>query len=584
MSRKIHPQLQLWLSQCSSLRSGLPEKSLGELNAMFWQLEMEKDELKQNLMASAQELHETNIEMQTVLRAIPDMFLRLDASGQVLYYYGSYEIDHLFPQNIVGLRLDDVKTKEVAEQLVSTFEEVHTQRCPLRVEYSTERFGERQYYEANFNLLPSDNIILAIRNITDRKLAEIQLKQAHSETETLLASISSILIGVNSDDMVTRWNKAAENTFGITLEQVIAKPFIECGIDWDWPHVLENIAVSRDRDTPSPLEDVRFTKPDNKDGFLTLIVNPVVGNKREHKGYLLLGSDITERKILEQHLAQAQKLESIGQLAAGIAHEINTPTQYVGDNVSFLEKAFARLSDFVAECAKLYEADEGEVQPSVVAELRETWEKSRVKYLLEEIPFAIKETLQGVDRIGAIVMAMKEYSHPGGDEMTAIDINKALKSTLLVSRNEWKYYAEVETHYNAAMPAVPCYPSELNQVFLNVIVNAAHAIMDANERLGRDKGLITVTTDYDLNHAYIKISDTGTGIPEPFQNRIFDPFFTSKEVGKGTGQGLAISHSVIVEKHGGKISFDTEIGKGTTFVIRLPLQPEGVTVVKEDDE
>jgi signal transduction histidine kinase len=192
-------------------------------------------------------------------------------------------------------------------------------------------------------------------------------------------------------------------------------------------------------------------------------------------------------------------------------------------------------------------------------------------YLLEEIPKAIDQTLEGVTRVAAIVGAMKEFSHPDTKEKIPLDLNHAINSTITVARNEWKYVAEMKTEFDPSMPLVSCLPGEFNQVILNLIVNAAHAIADVVKKGGPEKGMITVQTRNCSEWAEIRIQDSGTGIPQKVQSRIFDPFFTTKEIGKGTGQGLAIARSVIVDKHGGSIHFETEEGKGTTFIIRLPL-------------
>jgi signal transduction histidine kinase len=173
------------------------------------------------------------------------------------------------------------------------------------------------------------------------------------------------------------------------------------------------------------------------------------------------------------------------------------------------------------------------------------------------------------------VRAMKEFSHPGGGEKTLVDLNHAIESTLTVSRNEWKYIADLKTDFDPDLPQISCYPSELNQAFLNIIVNASHAIIHANAGKN-EKGLITIATQKDGDNIVIRIEDTGGGIPESIQNKIFDPFFTTKDVGKGTGQGLAIARSVIVDKHGGTIEFKSEIGVGTTFNIKLPISTDSV--------
>ena len=282
--------------------------------------------------------------------------------------------------------------------------------------------------------------------------------------------------------------------------------------------------------------------------------------------------DLTKQKQLQCELAQAQKLESVGQLAAGIAHEINTPTQYVGDNTRFLQDAFGDINTVLDRCGTLIKsARAGAVDEGVLAEAEAAFEQADVEYLATEIPQAIQQSLDGVQRVAKIVRAMKEFSHPGADEKTLVNLQEAIETTITVARNEWKYVAEMETDFDPGLLEVLCLPAELNQVFLNLIVNAAHAIGDALGEDSTEKGTITVGTRAAGEWAEVFIRDTGTGIPEEIRSRIFDPFFTTKDVGKGTGQGLAIARSVVVDKHGGVIDCESEIGKGTTFIVRLPM-------------
>jgi PAS domain S-box-containing protein len=273
----------------------------------------------------------------------------------------------------------------------------------------------------------------------------------------------------------------------------------------------------------------------------------------------MLKQTLEERDRLEDNLRQAQKLEAIGQLAAGIAHEINTPTQYVGDNLRFLKESFGELHSLLGELVSLG----GEPADKLLSE-------ADFEYLKEEIPRALAQSLEGVDRVAKIVRAMKEFSHPAR-EKTATDLNRAIQSTCTVASNEWKYVAEIEMDLDANLPAVHCSPAEFNQVVLNMIVNAAHAIADVVGDGGNGKGKIKVRTRPEGEFAVVEISDSGSGMPAHIQQRIFDPFFTTKEVGKGTGQGLAIAHNVIVDKHGGTIKVTSAPGAGTTFTIRLPI-------------
>jgi two-component system, NtrC family, sensor kinase len=276
-----------------------------------------------------------------------------------------------------------------------------------------------------------------------------------------------------------------------------------------------------------------------------------------------------QRDLMEVHLRQAQKLESIGQLAAGIAHEINSPTQFIGDNLSFMQEVFDDLLRLLGQFHLLLAAARGQsFAEGLAGEIEKTIQTIDLADLEKEIPQAIAQALSGVKRVAKIVQAMKDFSHPGTDTKTPVDLNRAIESTLTVCRNEWKYVADVQTDFDPCLPPVSCLPGEFNQAILNIVVNAAHAIADKVH--GKSKGTICVKTRQKGDKVEIRISDTGTGIPELARGRIFDPFFTTKEVGKGTGQGLAIARSVVVDKHQGEITFETVMGQGTTFVIRLP--------------
>jgi signal transduction histidine kinase len=203
--------------------------------------------------------------------------------------------------------------------------------------------------------------------------------------------------------------------------------------------------------------------------------------------------------------------------------------------------------------------------------IEEAERKADLEFIASEIPRAIEQARDGMQRVAKIVYAMKEFSHPDSAEQVAIDVNRAIETTLTVARNEWKYVAEMETDFDASLPSVACYAGELNQVILNLIVNAAHA-MKGKIKDG-EKGRITIRTRARGDSVEIAVTDTGSGIPEAIRARVFDPFFTTKEVGEGTGQGLALAHSVVVKKHGGKIWFETETGLGTTFFLHLPIHP-----------
>ena len=283
-----------------------------------------------------------------------------------------------------------------------------------------------------------------------------------------------------------------------------------------------------------------------------------------------LREEISQREKMELELRLAQKLEAVGQLAAGIAHEINTPIQYVGDSVHFLKSAFDDLNVLLELYQEVWrefsQTPEGAVWQT---RMRDAEDAADLEYVRIQAPQAFDRTQEGVERVAGIVRAMKEFAHPDQREQSSADLNKALLNTCTVARNEYKYVADLETALGE-LPLVLCYLSDLNQVFLNLVVNAAHAIGDVVGD-GGGKGLITIRSRDLDDMIEITITDTGSGVPESIRDRIFDPFFTTKPVGKGTGQGLAIARSIVVDKHRGTLTFDSVTGQGTTFYIRLPV-------------
>jgi signal transduction histidine kinase len=268
----------------------------------------------------------------------------------------------------------------------------------------------------------------------------------------------------------------------------------------------------------------------------------------------------------EREVAHERKLQAVGQLASGIAHEINTPTQYVSDNVRFLQRGVTTLLAVAEEVERALPAWSGDG----AERLRSLMAQADIAYLAEEMPAALEQSLEGLNRIARIVSAMREFSHPASTSQEPADINAALRSTALVASSEWKYVAELHLQLDPHLPQVTCFIGDLNQVFLNLIVNAAHAIADARRDPGA-LGSIDVTTSSLGDWVEIRISDTGTGIPERHRHRLFEAFFTTKDLGKGTGQGLAIAYDVVVNKHGGEIRCESEEGQGATFIVRLPV-------------
>ncbi|MCD9189455.1 MAG: ATP-binding protein [Pyrinomonadaceae bacterium] len=299
----------------------------------------------------------------------------------------------------------------------------------------------------------------------------------------------------------------------------------------------------------------------------------IAGDERERFEKELKKAPPFLREVIENRLRHAQKLEAVGQLTAGIAREINTPVQYVADNTRFIRDAFADIKNVLEKYDGLLDAArKGQVSADLLLKIQEEKELSDLEYLIAELPVAIEQSLDGVAKITRIVQSMKDFAQPNENEKKAVDLNRAIENTLTVARNEWKYVAELETEFDESLPLIRCFAGEINQVLLNMVINAAHTIGDVVGDGSKGKGTIKIKTKkINDNWAEVKISDTGAGIPADIQSRVFDPLFTPDKSDKNAAQSLATSYAVVVDKHNGKLRFETEAEKGTTFIIELPI-------------
>lgn len=398
-------------------------------------------------------------------------------------------------------------------------------------------------------------------------------KPSEMDWRQVIDTSNDAFLSVDASGVICEWNARCESLFGWPRDQAIGR------------HLEDSILPETTNDGSGGLQ--QLTRAGQEGKRLEVMVHCRDGRKipaevsmsmMQRDGEIVFNAfihDITSRRELQTQLAHSQKLESIGQLSAGIAHEINTPTQYVGDNTRFIRDAIEDVFDVLKAYGTLADTVRGGTDAQeAVAAVDKAIETADLDYVTEELRDAVSQSLEGVERVASIVRAMKEFSHPGSQTKTPTNLNDAIAATITVATNEWKYIATVDTNFDESLPLVPCLPGDFNQVILNIIVNAAHAIADKLGAKSGEKGLISVATRVDGEWAEIEIKDTGAGIPAEVINRVFDPFFTTKDVGVGTGQGLAISRSVIVDKHDGTINVSSEVGVGSTFLIRIPLAPE----------
>jgi PAS domain S-box-containing protein len=398
------------------------------------------------------------------------------------------------------------------------------------------------------------------------------LRASEFQKSTVFENALDGIVCANAMGFITEINPAAERIFQVSRHDVLgatlaslfypghSQEFVAEGLRRHAANgrshlVNQNVelaAVGENRE-PLPIE-------------VSMMCIPIKGSPL----YTAFVRDISERKKLEEKLAHTNKMESIGQLATGVAHEINTPNQYIGDNVRFVEESFGSLVELIKNYREALEGSN--ISKEKLKELKQKEEQADLDFALEQIPPALNQALEGVERVGSIIRAMKEFAHPGVASYSMVDLNRIIESTVMVSRNEWKYFAEVTFDLEPTLPNIQGNPGELNQVVLNLIVNAAQAIESRFK--DSSKGSIIIRTRSTKTHVTMAVQDNGCGIPEEIRNNIFDPFFTTKGVGVGTGQGLSISRSII-DRHSGEISLASKPNSGTTFTIKLPIGSKG---------
>lgn len=401
-----------------------------------------------------------------------------------------------------------------------------------------------------------------IERTRELSVAMDELENREARLKAILETAADAILSVDDRGLIMTANSAAEKLFGCTAHSLLSQPitmFLPESKNGSVGDYLAHPAESLE-------SQMHFETLGRREDGTEITVELTLSQTRTetNRVFIVIVRDVTQRRQMEQQLQQAQKMESIGQLAAGIAHEINTPIQYVGHNAKFLKDEFCAIEKILRLAGQSNQGNFSEQALQII-------EPSEIDYLCEEIPKAINESIEGVQRVSRIVQAMKEFSHPGSRDKQLVDINKLVENAIVVSTNEWKYTAELEMEWHEGLPQVSCLAGELSQAILNLIVNAAHAIQDMQKKSGNAAlGKIHVSTKPGVGTVEIRIGDSGCGIPEQYASRIFEPFFTTKDVGKGKGQGLSIVWAVIVNKHNGSLRFESEENKGTAFIITLP--------------
>ena len=419
-------------------------------------------------------------------------------------------------------------------------------------------------------------------DITVRKRAQELLAASEARQRHLLAALQEIIILLDLTGRITYASPAVARWLGYSPHELIGWSLA----DLSHPDDLTDVQCAFDSCRPAAPASLPHRVRANDGSWRSLDSTFVQLDHDSSDAVVLIASrDVTERLALAREREQleterrvSQRLEAVGQLAAGIAHEINTPLQFVGDSVTFLNTAVDQLLLLIERYREALFIDQAIPQADRRESMERAEENADVEYLLERIPEAFKRTVHGIERVRSIVQAMKRFSHTGPGEAAPADLNEAIETTLTVCRNEYKYVADVSFR-PGPLPPVTCNIAELNQVFLNLIINAAQAI-DEQKRT-EDRGRIKIETWAHGTYATVRISDDGPGIPRDLQDRIYEPFFTTKAVGKGSGQGLAIALAA-VQRHDGTLECVSAPGQGTTFTLRIPLDQAAASAAKDE--
>lgn len=432
--------------------------------------------------------------------------------------------------------------------------------------------------------------IETLQDMTDQKLLEEELEQSRGEIaaqhtkldrlfaqveaakrewEDTLDCINDIVLMCDTQGNIQRCNVSFNHLTGMEFEQFAGKSWasILYGLGFVIEDYKNGNGIIHDKDDKR-FFDLRTFPLRNKNGFQVGNVVNIRDISEMRAVHQELENAYNHLKLVQMQAVQQEKMASVGQLAAGVAHEINNPMGFISSNLSSLAKYINKIKGFEAALSDLAK---GAGNEALLTEMVKVRKSMKIDFILEDMESLLAESLDGAERVRRIVQDLKSFSHVDEAQWKPISINENLDSTLNMVRNEIKYVADVIREYGE-IPQVTCRPQQINQVFMNILVNAAHAI--------EGHGTITVQTRQECDQVWVTISDTGKGIAPEHLNRIFEPFFTTKDVGKGTGLGLSICYD-IVHKHAGEISVASTPGIGTTFTIKLPIVPPPEVVAAE---
>ncbi len=595
----IHPAIQQALSTEESIASSLSNSSVWRGSITYKQKDKEDKPLeltltpipkrigdRQTFMLIEKDVTEKRRQEESLYRlkaafeqsldgvAILDMEMKILFANQAWAVLHNQQSDSLIGQDYRSFHTDE----ENESEMCVFFDELHkkgnaTGEITLRGQdghdIPTSSTATIIY---NSEMKPSA-ILVITKDVREQKEYEAALKQSELKFRSLF-DYSSDAIFILEDGQIVDCNNKSLEMFRVDSHESMLEYSVE---DLSFPYQIgeEPASIKKTEHIEAAIRNGNESfewshRRTNGEVFQADVhLSPIrIGDRVFVQGVI---RDLTEKHRMEMELRQAQKLESIGQLAAGIAHEINTPIQFIGDSIFYLEDACKDVTNLVARYKGLLgNVDDAEERKAIRELEEEIDEDCDLEFHTEETPNAFERIKRGTDRVTAIVRAMKEFAHPDSSEMEFSDLNRLIETTVTVATNEFKYVAELKLELNE-VPQVYCHRGEINQVLINLIVNAAHSIKDKSET-SDGMGLIRIRTEEIDGFVQVLISDTGMGIPEGIQERIFDPFFTTKKVGVGSGQGLAISRNLIVEKHKGKLFFTTKKNEGTTFHIHLPLE------------